>query len=130
MTKVLHRIVIAAVMAILLAQVLSVGVTAAAVGLPKWLTVQYDSRNSGLSPYRGPATSDTTWMVAGYNGFPVIGSDGTFYTWSEGNLMAFDSSGAIVWTYHTGGNEYGYDSTTPTIAADDNIHRSHASSSG
>ena len=91
---------------------------------PIWAKYRGDSKNTGLSPYPGPTTSNIKWMYTSPSGSgiyssPAIGSDGTIYIGSDdGGLYAINTDGTLKWRFSAGSQIR----SSPAIGSDGTIY--------
>ena len=75
-----------------------------------WPTFRHDLRNTGYTPYTGPATPDVAWIFSASGEIlasPTLGRDGTIYIGTrgrfsggnQGDFYALRPDGTVRWTY-------------------------------
>jgi outer membrane protein assembly factor BamB len=91
---------------------------------PIWAKFRCDSKNTGLSPYPGPASSTLKWVYTPsvlYNieTSPAIASDGTIYIGNDGGkLLALNPDGTLKWSFDAEGQIR----SSPAIGSDGTIY--------
>ncbi|MCZ3365336.1 MULTISPECIES: PKD domain-containing protein [Methanobacterium] len=84
-------------------------------------TYGINNSHTGQSSYTGPQTNATKWTYKGITvyGSAAVGTDGTIYIGGyNGKVYAFNSNGALKWTYTTASYILG----SPTLGTDGTIY--------